>query len=149
MSDPQLLRLREEYRRLEMLKSEVETAVRLLENRLPLVSKCLATLERGERPPDVIIEALSLTSTSNLTLFYKALGLRKQTEASLMEKKAELQNTVSKLESLTVCPRCSGLGTKSSGTRYERMQEGMIVPMSSVSNCDLCLGSGKLILSGE
>ncbi len=67
-------------------------------------------------------------------------------ELSLVEKKAELQNLGSKLASLTTCPKCSGLGSIPKPTIYERMQEGGIIPVSSTSKCDLCNGSGKLVL---
>lgn len=141
--------MREEYRRLEKRRLEVETTIGLLENRLPLVRKCVACLERDERPSDDVLKTLNLNSKSNLTLLYKALGLRKQIETSLVEKEAELQSLRSNMESFTVCPRCLGLGTISKATKYERMQEGMIVPISSASKCDLCLGSGRLVLTGE
>ncbi len=149
MSDPQLLRLREEYRRVEKRRHEIEVSIGDLENRLLLINACIASLERHERPADATLEILNIAAKSNLALFYKASGLRKQMEASVIEKKAEVQNMMSKLESLTVCPKCSGLGTLSAATRYERMQEGMIIPVPSISNCNLCGGTGKLVLAGK
>lgn len=149
MLDPQLLRLREEYRRVVRRKLEIEAAIRLMEDYFLLAGKCIASLQRDERPSESILEAVNLKAKSNLTLLYKALGLRKQTELSLIEKKAELQNIGSKLASLTTCPRCSGLGSTPKPTRYERMQEGGIIPVSSTSKCDLCNGSGKLVLNSE
>ncbi len=150
MSDPQLLRLREEYRRVEKRKHEIEVSIVDLENRLLLINACIVSLERDERPADSTLETLNIRAKSSLALFYKASGLRKQTEALVVERRAEVQTLMSKLESLTVCPRCSGLGTLSAATRYERMQEeGMIIPVSSTSNCDFCNGSGKVVLADK
>ncbi len=143
------MRLRDEYRRVEKRKPDVETIMKDLEHLLRLLDTSVVSLERGERPSETVLEAVNLKAKSNLTLLYKALGMRKQTELSLAEKKAELQDIGSQLASLTICPRCSGMGSTPKPIRYERMQEGGIVPISSISKCDLCQGSGKLALVSE
>jgi hypothetical protein len=146
MSDTQLLRLREEYRRAKRHKLETESSIRDLEYRLDLIGKLLDSLQRGESPSTDALDTVNIKSRSSLTLIYKARASKKQTETSLIEQKAEAEKVTTTLMSLAVCPRCSGLGKLSGPTRYERMQEGPIIPVPSISRCDFCNGSGRLTL---
>ncbi len=148
MSDPQLLRLREEYRRTKKHKAEIESGILELENRLGLVTKLLNSMEENGVPARELLEALNIKPKSSLALVYKVLALKKQTEKSLTEAKAEAQKATSTLSSLVVCPRCSGVGRLPGSTKYERMQEGLIIPVPSSSECSLCRGSGRLFLTG-
>ena len=146
MSDSQLLRLREEYHKANRHKLEIEASIRDLEDRLELIRKLQDSLQNGEFPSKDLLNALNVKARSNLTLMYKVKGLKKETEDSLIEQRTDAQKVRTILASLDVCPRCSGLGTLSGQTRYERMQEGAIIPIPSSSKCHMCNGSGKLVL---
>jgi excinuclease UvrABC ATPase subunit len=146
MSDPQLLRLREEYRKAKRHNLEIESSINDLEHRLDLIRKLQESLEKGASPSNDLLNALNVKARSSLILNYKVLGMKRQTEALLIERKAEAQKVTTTLTSLAVCPRCSGLGSLSGSTRYERTQEGSIIPVPSISRCDLCNGSGRLVL---
>jgi hypothetical protein len=146
MSDPQLLRLREEYQRTKKRRAEIESGILGLENRLGLVTKLLNSLEENRVPAHELLESLNIKPKSTLALGFWALGLKKQTEKSLTELKAEAHKATNVLSSLTVCPRCLGIGRLSGSTKYERMQEGPIIPVLSSQECRLCGGSGRLVL---
>jgi DnaJ-class molecular chaperone len=148
MSEPQLLRLREEYRRAARHKLEIESSIKDLEHRLELIGKLQNSLRNGESSNELQTN-LKIRARSNLSLNYKVVGLKKQTEASLIDRKAEAQKVTATLTSLELCPRCSGLGRLSNSTRYERLQEGPIIPVLSSSKCDLCSGSGRLPLHSK
>ncbi len=48
-----------------------------MEDRFLLVGKCIASLQRGERPSESVLEDRNLKAKSKLTLFYKRLGFEK------------------------------------------------------------------------
>ncbi len=122
---------------------EIESSIRDLQHRLDLIGKLQDSLQHGESSNEVLA-TLGIRFRSSLTLNYKVVGLRKQTEASLIDKKAEAQKVTATLMALAICPRCSGLGRLSGPIRYERLQEGSVIAVPSLPKCDLCNGSGRL-----
>ncbi len=147
MSEPQLLRLREEFRKTEKKKLEIESLIIDRENRLRLIEEVLVAMEKGQPTTNELLNALNITSKSPIALRFKVLGLKAQAETSMTQLKADRTNLLNTLSTLEVCPRCSGVGRTSSATKYERLQEGPIIPIPLLRECDLCGGSGKLVLA--
>ncbi len=118
-----------------------------LESKLELIARCQLLVEKAETPSAQDLANIGVQAQTHLGLYYKILALRKQVEVSIREKRADIDSMEKTKASLTICPTCMGTGVVNVSKVYERLQEGAIIPISATSDCSICKGSGKLVLS--
>ncbi len=147
MTEEKLARIRREFERLQGREKAAHQAVESLRNKLQLISQCQITVEQEGVPTLSELADIGIRTTTTVGLHYKILGQRRQVEASILGYEAEIKNIEAKKASLMVCPECSGKGSVNESKTYERLQEGAIIPVVSMSECALCKGSGRLSLS--
>lgn len=150
-ADPKLLRIKGEFLLLKEKLTKAELSLAETDAKLAELATYLQATEKGEPLPDEAFATLGIPKGSEwqgrMLLKIRLLGMIKRTKTERQAVERNIGAMKEALENLYICPDCGGLGTLYGQRKYERLEEGPIIPSADYKTCSLCGGKGRITIS--
>jgi len=150
-ADPKLLRIKSEFLLLKEKLIKAELSLAEIDAKLAKLAAYLQATEKGESLPDEAFVTLGIPKGSEwqgrMLLKIRLSGIIERTKTERQAVERNIGAMRDALESLYICPDCGGLGMLYGQRKYDRLDEGQIIPSSDYKTCSLCGGKGRITIS--